>query len=232
MRVLGVGAHPDDLELFCAGTLAKYAKKGDEVVMAVVTNGEVGSSTLSKEEIAKIRKEEAKAAASIIGAKLVWMNFPDEFLFDNKKSRLEFINMIRQARPDIIFTHFPGDYHPDHRITGEIIRDIQGMVTIPNIKTKFMPCDKIPEIYFMDITDRVNFLPEKYVNITKTFNIKKKMLAEHKSQSTWLKNRRGIDYLEFIELGARLRGIEAGVFYAEGFQKVKAWPRYITKQLP
>ena len=66
MRVLAVGAHPDDLEILCAGTLAKYAQRGDHISMAVATNGEVGSATLSQKEIANIRHGEAAAAAKVI----------------------------------------------------------------------------------------------------------------------------------------------------------------------
>ena len=75
MRVLAVGAHPDDLEILCSGTLAKYAKQGHHVTMAVATNGEVGSMTLPNEEIAAVRKAEAAASAAVIGADFVWMGY-------------------------------------------------------------------------------------------------------------------------------------------------------------
>ena len=68
MKVLAVGAHPDDLEFLCAGTLAKYKRQGHAVAMAVATNGEVGSPTLSKSEIAAVRRREAEASAAVIGA--------------------------------------------------------------------------------------------------------------------------------------------------------------------
>lgn len=68
MNVLAIGAHPDDIELYAGGTLAKYAKCGDKVFMATATNGNIGSATHSMEEIAVIRKEEARKSASIIGA--------------------------------------------------------------------------------------------------------------------------------------------------------------------
>lgn len=95
MKVLAVGAHPDDLEILCVGTLAKYAQRGDSVTMAVATNGEVGSPTLCKAEIAEIRRHEAEASAAVIGAHLIWMNYPDEFLFSTEETRLTFLNMVR-----------------------------------------------------------------------------------------------------------------------------------------
>jgi LmbE family N-acetylglucosaminyl deacetylase len=225
VRVLAVGAHPDDLEILCAGALAKYALRGDHVTMAVSTNGEVGSSTLSKSEIAEIRKSEAKASADVIGAEFIWMGYPDEFLFSNEQTRLDFLNMVRQARPDVILTHAPCDYHPDHRTTGEILWDIRVMTTVPNIKTQAPPCEKIPEIYYYDTVAGIEFTPQYYVDISGTFELKKKMLACHKSQSPWLEKQYKISYLEFIEYTGRYRGLQCGVRFAECFQISPTWPK-------
>ncbi|MBQ7224838.1 MAG: PIG-L family deacetylase [Clostridia bacterium] len=73
MNILAIGAHPDDIENSCGGTLAKYAKLGHKVFTATATNGNVGSSTLSMEEIARVRKEEARRAAAHIGAEYIWL---------------------------------------------------------------------------------------------------------------------------------------------------------------
>jgi LmbE family N-acetylglucosaminyl deacetylase len=226
MRVLAVGAHPDDLEILCGGTLAKYARRGDHVTMAVATNGEVGSPTLPKEEIAKIRREEALASAKLIGADLVWMNYTDEFLFSNAESRLNFVNLVRKARPDLILTHAPVDYHPDHRTTGQILWDIRVMTTVPNITTAEPPCERIPEIYYFDTVAGIDFVPQFYVDISETFELKKEMLACHKSQSTWLQNQYGMDYMQFIEYISRYRGLQCGTRYAECFQVSPTWPKW------
>jgi LmbE family N-acetylglucosaminyl deacetylase len=225
VRVLAVGAHPDDLEILCAGTLAKYAAQGASVTMAVATNGEVGSATLPPEEIAGIRKQEATAAAAVIGAELVWMNHRDEFLFSTEATRLDFLNMVRQARPDLILTHAPCDYHPDHRATGQILWDIRVMTTVPNIKTQAPPCEKIPEIYYFDTIAGIDFVPQFYVDITGGFEAKKQMLACHKSQSQWLENQYHMSYLEFIEYTGRYRGLQCGARYAECFQLSPTWPK-------
>src|ERR1700721_2913107 len=189
MRVLAVGAHPDDLEILCAGTLAKYAARGDRVIMAVATNGEVGSPTLAKSEIAEIRRGEAKASTDVIGAEFIWMNYPDEFLFSTEHTRLDFLNVVRRARPDVILTHAPSDYHPDHRATGQIIWDIRVMTTVPNIKTQAPPCEKIPEIYYFDTVAGIDFTPQFYVDVTETFALKKKMSVSHKINSDGVKNK-------------------------------------------
>jgi len=231
MRVLAVGAHPDDLEILCGGTLAKYAAQGDQVTMAVATNGEVGSATLPKEEIAAIRKEEAAAAAALIGADFIWMNFPDEFLFKTEQSRLTFINVIRRARPDVILTHAPTDYHPDHRLTGEMVWDVRVMIPVPNIKTEYPPCSVIPEVFFMDTVAGISSQPQQYVDISSTFDTKKKMLAAHKSQASWLQDQYQMSYIEFMECVARFRGLQCGVRYAECFRSSPTWPRWCKPSL-
>jgi LmbE family N-acetylglucosaminyl deacetylase len=225
MRVLAVGAHPDDMEYQCCGTLAKYALRGDTVVMAIATNGEVGSPTLPKKEIAAIREGEARASADVIGAELIWMDYPDEFLFNNEQTRLRFIDLVRQARPDIIITTYLHDYHPDHTTTGQIMWDTKVMVTVPNIKTEHPPCDKIPALYFMDTIAGIDFIPEEYVDITETFELKKKMLAKHESQTLWAQKQYQMDLLEHMEIASRFRGLQAGVKYAEGFRMASTWPR-------
>ncbi|KKL49414.1 hypothetical protein LCGC14_2315720 [marine sediment metagenome] len=82
MNIACVSAHPDDIEILCAGTMIKYIRKGHKVTFIIATNGEVGSPTLPNREIAEIRHGEAKTAARIVGADLIWLGFPDEFLFE------------------------------------------------------------------------------------------------------------------------------------------------------
>jgi LmbE family N-acetylglucosaminyl deacetylase len=225
MRVLAVGAHPDDLEILCGGTLAKYARRGDHVTMAIATNGEVGSATLPKAAIAEQRRLEALASAAVIGAELIWMNHPDEFLFSTEATRLDFLNLVRSARPDVVLTHAPCDYHPDHLATGQILWDIRVMTTVPNIKTAAPPCEKIPEIYYFDTIAGIGFVPQYYVDVTATHSLKKQMLACHKSQAGWLEEQYKISYLDFVEYTGRYRGLQCGVSFAECFQLSATWPK-------
>lgn len=231
MRVLAVGAHPDDLEILCAGILAKYARRGDHVSMAVATNGEVGSSTLSKQEIAEIRHQESIASAKVIGADFYWMNYPDEFLFSTEETRLAFLDLVRQARPDVVITHAPTDYHPDHRATGGILWDIRVMTTVPNIKTTHPPCERIPEIFYMETIAGIDFVPQHYIDTSETFSLKREMLACHKSQSAWLESQYGISYLDMIEITGRYRGFQCGKKYAEGLLSSPTWPKWSQEGL-
>ena len=233
MRVLAVGAHPDDLEILCGGTLAKYAKRGDEVHMAVSTNGEVGSPDLPNDEIARIREEEARKSADIIGAEFHWLGYRDEFLFENETVRLRYIDLVRETRPDLVITHDPqNDYHPDHLNTGQILWNTRMMTTVPNIKTDNPPCEKIPELYYMDTVAGINFSPEYYVDISDTIDEKRKMLSAHESQGKWLEDQYDMTYIQFMETCSAFRGVQAGVGFAEGFRRSVTFPRSIENLLP
>ena len=151
MRVLAVAAHPDDIEWLCGGTLALCAKRGDEIFIAIATNGNVGTGdpAITKEQIAETRHKEAIASAAIIGAKVIWMDFDDEWLFNNQETRTRFIDAIREARPEIMFVLSENDYHPDHRLAGTIAIDCRIPASVPLVKTKF-PETPIPTVFIMD----------------------------------------------------------------------------------
>src|SRR5258708_26654755 len=109
MNVLAIGAHGDDLEAFCGGTLALYARTGHHVVMCVVTDGR-GRPMGDPDEIAKIRKGEAQASADLIGAELAWLAIPDGELTVDEATRFKFFDVIRRVSPNVIIKHPPGDY--------------------------------------------------------------------------------------------------------------------------
>lgn len=224
MRVLAIGAHPDDLEILCGGTLAKYAQRGDEVYMAIATNGDVGSPTLTREEIAAIRYEEAKRSAEVIGAKLIWMGFPDEFLFNEKETRVAFIDAIRQARPDVMFVHGTNDYHPDHRIAGQVAVDARIPASVRLVETRYPHCEKIPHIFAMDNVGGIDFEPEVYVDITGTMDIKREMLLKHGSQDVWLQEIFGMGIIHDMEKLSERRGDENKTKYAEAFRSIRTYP--------
>lgn len=225
MKIMAFGAHPDDIEILCAGTLAKYHSAGHEIAIVVMTNGEVGSSTLSKQKIAAIRREEAEKSADMIKAVFFWMNYPDEFLFNTPDVRLHVIDTIRKFEPDIIITHDKdADYHPDHTNTGQVVWDTHVMVSVPNIETETAPCKNIPTLFYMDTVAGVNFQPEFYVDITSQWDTKAAMLASHKSQDEWLNNQYGVTCVEFAQTQSRFRGFQTGARYAECFRAPRFFP--------
>ncbi len=230
-RILAVGAHPDDIEILAAGTLARCRARGDEVVICVATNGNMGSMHTAPEELARIRESEARASAAIIGAELVWLGYPDEFLYHDHETRMRFIEMVRAARPDVILTHAPNDYHMDHRIVSELVFVSSFIGAVPNVKSPSPVHACIAPIYYLDTLAGVDFLPTEYVDITDTLDTKLEMLSCHKSQLEWLGDYNGIDIVEFTQTVARFRGLQSGVKYAEGFRKADAWPRNVTERL-
>lgn len=226
LRVLAFGAHPDDLEFQMSGTLAKYVERGHHVTMAVVTNGDVGSSTLSMEEIAAVRHQENLNSAAMIGADLIWIDYHDEFFFANEESRRRLIDVMRQARPDVVFAQWRDDYHPDHSLSGQAVRDARIMTAVPNIKTAHPPLEAIPKLFYCDTLAGINFTPEVYVDITAQFELKRKMLAAHESQNAWISDVfEGNSISAMMEIQSKFRGFQAGFRYAEGFRAAETWPR-------
>ena len=222
MNILAVGAHPDDIEINCAGTLAKYAAQGHKVFICTATNGNIGSATLPKDEIGAIRKKEAAKSASIIGAEYICLDYDDEFLYDDISVRIKFINMVRHCKPDVILTHNPHDYNPDHERTSRIINDIQVMIPIAKIETEEPPCDKFPAVYYFEPAKGMGFLPTDYVDITDYFETKTKMFLCHESQKQWMAdNYAGFSaddtFIEDMKITAQYRGMQCGVKYAEAF---------------
>ena len=223
MNILAIGAHPDDIETACGGTLAKYAKLGHKVFTATTTNGNIGSATLPMDEIARIRKEEARRAAAIIGAEYLCLDYDDEMLYDDRSVRVNMINLIRYCKPDVILTHSPTDYNPDHELTSKIVNDVAVMIPIAKIETPNKPCDKIPLLAYFQPASGVGFVPTEYVDITDVWEIKKQMCDCHQSQIAWMsanyKETVGdSNFLDDVEIEARYRGIQCGVKYAEGFR--------------
>jgi LmbE family N-acetylglucosaminyl deacetylase len=226
MRVMAFEAHPDDIEHLCAGTLAKYAAAGHEIAMVAMTNGELGSPDMPKEETAATRERETRNSAGVIGAELFWLGYPDAFLFNTPDVRLRVIDTIRRFRPDMIITlDKDNDYHPDHTATGQIVWDTHVLVTVPNIATGTPACEVIPELWFMDTTAGINFEPEQYVDITSQWDTKAAMLACHESQETWCQDQYGVSLIDNARVQSRFRGYQAGCEYAEAFRKPRSFPQ-------
>lgn len=220
MNVVAIGAHPDDCEEFCAGTLAKYARAGHTVTMVSVTDGRVGSTSLPAAEIAAVRRAEAEASAAVIGARLVWMGYEDEMFFEDKAVRLAMLDVLRECRADVVLTHPPRDYCPDHELTSKVVRDVAVMTPIPLIATPHAPYPAVPVVYYFESQYGVGFVPTEYVDITETMETKRQMFGCHRSQAAWMGALTGEPderFYEALEVQARYRGIQCGTRYAEGF---------------
>ncbi len=225
MRILAVGAHPDDLEILCAGTLAKYRARGDDVVMCHAANGDKGHFIIPPDELTEIRRREAREAASVIGAQAAELGFLDMEIHDSDEARLRFIEMVRAARPEVIITHHPDDYHTDHKAVSALVLEASFSATVPHVKTQSEYLPKLPVVYFMDTLAGLNFQPTEYVDITALMPQKLEMMSKHASQLVWLQEHDNYDPLDAIETAAKYRGYQCGVKYAEGFIRYQVWGR-------
>jgi len=225
MNVLAIGAHPDDLEILCGGTLARCVRRGDRVTMLVMTDGSAGHAEIPAAELASIRQREAGAAAAVIGAQFVWLGLRDEFVFNDEPTRLLLLNAIRGAQPDLILTHNPEDYHPDHRATSRAVFDASFIMGLPNVRTENPAHPGVATLFYFDTLAGQGFLPTEYVDVTDAWESKAEMLRQHASQVDWLRYHDAIDIFAFMETVAKFRGLQCGVAYAEGFRQADAWPR-------
>ena len=233
MKILGIGAHPDDMELGCTGTLALYAEQGHDVTMAVFTSGNMGDLKIKPEELARIRKAEAEASAAVIGARLIWVGVTDEMVFANEQQRRLMIDVLREADPDVIITHSSTDYHPDHRYVSQLVFDSYFQKGLPHIPGQNKAACRFgqSQVYYMDNVGGIGFVPTEYVDITAVMDKKRKMLGCHRSQVKPMKELANTDILEMMETQARFRGFAAGCKFAEGFCRLEAYQRGLTRRI-
>jgi N-acetylglucosamine malate deacetylase 1 len=231
MRVAAVGAHPDDLEILCGGTLARFARDGAEVTMVVMTDGAAGHKEIGPTELRDIRCREAQQAAEVIGARLVWLALPDEFLFDDAQARLLLVEALRRAQPDLLLGHHPRDYHPDHRAASRLAFSASFLATLPNIVTESASLPLVPPLAYFDTLAGVGFSPQEYVDITRHLGEKLAAFECHRSQIDWIANHDSVDMGDLIRTLARLRGYQCGAEYAEGFIWEDSWPRRRPQRL-
>jgi LmbE family N-acetylglucosaminyl deacetylase len=168
LRVIMIGAHPDDAEGKGGGTAALWASQGAEVQLVSVTNGDAGHQSEGGGALARRRAAESRAAAEILGVSWRTLDFHDGEIEPNLEARKAVLRAIREWKADIVISHRPNDYHPDHRYTGQIVQDAAYMVVVPNICPDTPRLEKNP--IFMYFADRFQkpypFSPDVAVDIT------------------------------------------------------------------
>lgn len=223
MRILAIGAHPDDIELGCAGTLARCIQRGDEVTVAIACRGEMASSDLAPEELIKVRSKEAHNSVQLLGAELIEMGLADGSIERTEEIKLLFTDVIRRAAPDVVITHFHADYGGDHNNTFAVTLDATVYATVPNVHTEHAAIERSPLLYMMEPLGGFNFQPQVYVDITDTLATKLKMLECHRSQIEWMNRHGTMDMRKYVEVAARFRGYQSRVEFAEGFVPHGSW---------
>jgi LmbE family N-acetylglucosaminyl deacetylase len=189
LRVLLVGAHPDDCDIKAGGLTALYRERGHDVRILSMTNGDAGHHELSGVELAERRRREGEAAAETVGATFEMFDSSDGELMPTLAERKRLIRYVREYDPDLLVTHRPNDYHPDHRYTAQLVRDAAYMVTVPNVCPETPRLESNPVIgYFHDHFEKPNpFEPDVPVAVDDVIDEKVQMMHCHESQMyEWL----------------------------------------------
>ncbi len=184
LRLLILGAHPDDAEYHAGGLAAIYREGGHVVKMVSVTDGQSGHFRISGQELADIRRAEARAAGEVIGAPYEVWEYPDGRLQPTIEVRERIIRELRTFRPDLVLTHRPNDYHPDHRAVGQAVQDASYLVTVPPICPDVPILRRDPVVaYLPDLFTRPAPLrPDVVIDVTDRMETIVRMMAAHRSQ--------------------------------------------------
>jgi LmbE family N-acetylglucosaminyl deacetylase len=189
IRVIMIGAHPDDCDQDGGGTAILFAKMGYAVKFVSVTNGDAGHQKEGGAALAKRRFAEAQEAGKRFGVTYDILNNHDGQLLPTLDVRLQIIKKIREWNADIVIAPRPNDYHPDHRYTGILVQDAAYMVAVPNVAPETPALNKNPVfLYYQDFFQRPNpFSPDVAVDITDVYAQKIHALDAHESQMyEWL----------------------------------------------
>lgn len=222
--VLGIGAHPDDLDVIAGGTLAKFAARGAEVHYLILTDGGKGSDdpAITTEQLIELRRGEQKAALNLIsGASITFLDHPDGVLEITMELKKQIVETIRKVKPDVVITLDPtvvystetGNVnHPDHRAAGQATLDAvfplaRDRLSFPELQAEYEP-HKTPTVLLS------NFNEGNYtVDISDTFDTKLGMIRAHSSQFD-------IENLDWVRELAEAQGTKAGVTLGEQFVRL------------
>jgi LmbE family N-acetylglucosaminyl deacetylase len=149
LRIIAFGAHPDDCELKVGGTAAKWAALGHRVKFVSVTNGDIGHYEMAGGPLAQRRAAEVEAAAEVLGVETQVLDHHDGELMPTLAIRKELIRLVREWEADVVITHRPNDYHPDHRYTSILVQDGAYMVSVPFICPDVPPLKRNPIYLYM-----------------------------------------------------------------------------------
>ncbi|MFB3818635.1 MAG: PIG-L deacetylase family protein [Candidatus Methylomirabilales bacterium] len=199
MRILAIGAHPDDVEFGCGGTLVKYARQGHQVFLLVMTDGGGGGAV-------ELRRREQEAAAAVLGAsKVFWGGYPDTALPLDRDLIQHLEQVIAEVEPDFIFVHYHDDTHQDHR----------------HLSTSTITATRYTRnVLFYEGPTTQNFSPSVFVDIDTVINLKVASLEAHGSQVSKT-NIEGLSILDIARSSAHFRGIQGRVKNAEGFTPLR-----------
>lgn len=216
---LAFGAHPDDIELGCGGTLIKLARQGYHTAAVTLTRGESGTRGSME-----IRRQEFDRAADIMGTAIHRMlDMPDSGIEPTQENKLKLVRIIRELQPRVVATVHWEARHPDHVHTAHLVREAAVIAGLKSLDTGQPPWRPHRVIYF---PERYEVTPSFIVDISDTFEEKMRAVRAHESQFHGVNMAKYGDaqtmltrpeFLEFIELKARRCGMAIGARYGEAF---------------
>ena len=201
-KVLVIGAHPDDPESMCAGTMLKLKEMGAEVVAVYLTSGEAGIVGKTHEQARTIRQAEARKACEVLGVRAVFLTQTDGNAEVNKERYAEMKALIEAEQPDMVITHWPIDSHRDHRVCSILVYDAWRMT------------GRGFDLYYSEVMTGMqtqNFTPSLWVDVTDYRDKKIEAYLCHESQELEGAVKEYHDTME------RMRGMECQAKYAEAF---------------
>lgn len=220
-RVMGVGAHPDDLEWYAGGTIARLAREQAEITFVVCTSGDRGSydPAADPREIAEQRQAEQRDAARRLGVgQVIFLGQGDGELAPDPALRKELASLYRQYRPELLLAFDPWkayELHPDHLAAGTAALDARMASKMPlyypELRTQGLDAWAIRELWLFNANAANHF-----VDVSATLEEQFRALACHRSQTTVYDDAAH----EFIERKARENGDQIGVKYAEAFRRI------------
>jgi LmbE family N-acetylglucosaminyl deacetylase len=209
MKVLAIGAHPDDIEIFMYGFMAAAKARGDDVALIVATDGAAGNVApggvaVKGTSLASQRADETRLGLIGLG-KPKLLDLPDGGLASDANAAPLVTKTITAEAPDLIITHAPEDYHPDHRALSAYVSDAAGFCC---------------PVLFADTLMGVGFTPDYYVDITPHFDAKTNAIMEHHSQLP-------ARFAEAARIMNRYRAAQCNApdeHYAEAYRMDKRFP--------
>ena len=225
-RILAVVAHPDDAEIFCAGTMARArTKDGAEIALCVLCTGDKGQPDPPLENLGEVRHGEMKAAAELLGAELFWGGNGDGELADTYEERLALIEVFRKFRPTLVLGHSVNDYHPDHQAASKLAEAASWFCASGGHVTDSAALSTPPALWWMDTVEMLGFDPGFYVDMSDQLELKREMLRCHESQIARGGESNFSPIEELMIRQAEARGAQCGVAAAEAFRIHSAWKR-------
>jgi LmbE family N-acetylglucosaminyl deacetylase len=205
--------------------LAKAKAAGAAIGILTLCQGDKGQPRPPLPKLAVLRRKEMTAAAKLLGAELFRGEFPDGELVDGPEQRKTLIETYRRFQPTLILAHAGEDYHPDHRAASKLAESASWFSASAGHESRSPPLDAPPALWWMDTVNMAGFLPGLYIDVTPFVELKRQMLACHRSQLARGEKGDFSPLEEQMLCQARARGAQAGVPAAEAFRAHLVWKR-------